>query len=127
MYALVEDIEQYPRFLSGCKAARILRRDGEITVAELVLAKAGIEQRFSTRNINRPGESIDLHLDQGPFRHLRGRWTFESLGESGCRVTFVLQFEMKRQLLQKVIETMVAEAANRLVDAICQRANEIYG
>ncbi len=127
MFQLVEDVEQYPTFLSACRDARVISRDAGITVAELVLEKAGLEQRFTTRNINRPGESIDLELERGPFSFLQGRWTFESLAEDSCRVSFVLEFEMKRQLMQKLIASMVAETANRLVDAICQRAHQLYG
>jgi ribosome-associated toxin RatA of RatAB toxin-antitoxin module len=49
MYALVNDIEQYPDFMQGCIAAEILERDEDVVVGKLTLGKAGIRYSFTTR------------------------------------------------------------------------------
>lgn len=127
MYELVADIESYPQYFSSCRQARLIEANNEEVIAELVLGRAGIEQRFSTRNRNLPGRSIEMTLEQGPFTSLEGIWEFEAIGESGCKVSFDLTFEMQRQLLQRVISGMIADAANRLVDSVVERAVQLYG
>jgi ribosome-associated toxin RatA of RatAB toxin-antitoxin module len=126
MFALVDDIEAYPTYLSSCKSATILSRNADILEAELCLAKSGIEQRFSTRNTNKKFEHIQIQLLHGPFGELQGDWSFTEVEGLGCKIEFHLAFEMKRSLLNKLISGLVVEASNKLVDAICQRANEIY-
>mgnify|MGYP001132897754 CR=1 FL=1 len=126
MFRLVEDIETYPQFLSSCTGSKILSRDGNQIEAELCLSKSGFEQCFSTRNTNLEFESIKLELLDGPFTSLLGEWSFTDFEGLGCKVEFHLTFEMKRSLFQKMISQVVVEASNRLVDAICQRADEIY-
>ena len=126
MFLLVADIEAYPQFLSSCKSARVLSREGNQLDAQLCLSKSGIEQCFSTQNTNIEFESIRLELLDGPFTNFLGDWSFQEFAGLGCKVEFHLQFEMKRSLMRKIVSQMVVEASNRLVDAICQRADLIY-
>lgn len=126
MFQLVADIESYPQFLSSCESAQILTREGNQVEAQLCLSKSGIEQCFSTRNTNIEFERISMELLDGPFTDLEGEWSFREFEGLGCKVEFHLAFEMKRSLMQKMIAKVVVEASNRLVDAICQRADEIY-
>lgn len=126
MFGLVEDIEAYPQFLSSCKSAKVLRRQENQVEAQLCLSKSGFDQCFSTRNTNIEFESIRLELLDGPFTSFQGDWSFREFENLGCKVEFHLAFEMKRSLFQKMISQVVVEASNKLVDAICQRAEEMY-
>ena len=126
MFRLVDDIESYPQYLSSCKSATILSREDNQVEAELCLSKSGIEQQFSTQNTNKPFESISMQLLEGPFTALQGDWSFTEISGLGCRVEFHLAFEMKRSLLSKMVSAVVVEASNKLVDVICQRADELY-
>jgi ribosome-associated toxin RatA of RatAB toxin-antitoxin module len=126
MFSLVDDIEAYPRYLSSCKSATILSRTEGFVEAELCLSKSGIEQSFSTRNTNKKFDSIEMQLLDGPFTRFDGEWSFREYQGLGCKVEFHLEFEMKRSILQKMISQVVVEASNKLVDAICKRADEIY-
>ena len=126
MFSLVADIESYPQFLSSCERAEILSREENQVEAKLCLSKSGFEQCFSTRNTNIEFEGITLELLDGPFTQLEGDWSFREFEGLGCKVEFHLAFEMKRSLMQKMIAKVVVDASNKLVDAICQRADEIY-
>ena len=126
MFSLVADIESYPQFLSSCERAEILARQGNQVEAKLCLSKSGFQQCFSTRNTNIEFEGITLELLDGPFTQLEGEWSFREFEGLGCKVEFHLAFEMKRSLMQKMIAKVVVDASNKLVDAICQRADEIY-
>lgn len=126
MFDLVNDVEQYPKFIPGCKAVDLISRGDEELVARLHLAKAGFEQSLVTRNRLRRPESISLNLEDGPFRALTGEWAFQPLSDSACKVVFWLEYEFKNKLLGlaagKVFEAVAAEQ----VKAICERAKTIY-
>ena len=60
MYELVANCEDYPSFLPWCAGGRILEQSGDTVSAELNIDFRGIRQSFATRNVNVPGERIDI-------------------------------------------------------------------
>ena len=67
MFDLVNDIEQYPQFMQGCKSASVIScTEGEL-VGELCLAKAGISHRFTTRNTLTRPVTIEMQLVSCPL------------------------------------------------------------
>lgn len=127
MYALVDDIEAYPEFLQWCDSAVVDSRSDDLVVATLDLQRGAIKKSFTTRNALVPGESIGLSLVGGPFRHLAGGWRFQQLGDSGCKVSFELDFEFKNRLSDAVFATFFEETCNTLIDAFISRAQSVYG
>ena len=85
LYALVEDIESYPRFLPWCLAAEVRERSPGRTVATLTVGLRGIRQAFTTENENRPPSAIDMRLREGPFRRFGATWRFAPLAERAAR------------------------------------------
>ncbi|VUD41173.1 Persistence and stress-resistance toxin PasT [Thalassocella blandensis] len=126
MYDLVNDVEQYPKFIPGCKRVEILSQSESSLVARLELAKAGFEQSFVTRNTMVRPSSITLQLEEGPFSHFRGQWEFEALAENACKVSFWLEFEFKNKLLAIAASKVFELVASEQVKAICERAKQIY-
>lgn len=126
MFDLVNDIEQYPRFLNSCKSATVISATDDELVGELCLAKAGISQCFTTKNILSRPDSIKLQLVKGDFSQLEGEWTFEALNESACRIELVMDFQFNSALLGYAAEKLLSSTIAGLVDAIVKRANEVY-
>lgn len=125
MFALVDDIESYPRFLPWCKAAAV-ERAPEGVRATLTIGMRGLRQSFTTRNVNRPGESIELRLVEGPFRRFGGAWRFTPLSEEACRIEFSIEYEMAGAL-SRLLEPAFDHIADTMVDAFTRRAAELYG
>jgi len=127
MYALVNDIESYPRFLPWCSGARIISQTSEEIVASLDVAKAGIKKTFTTRNRLVENEVVEMALVDGPFQRLAGGWTFNALNAEACKIELDLEFEFSGQLMAVMLGPIFNEAANTMVAAFCKRADEIYG
>src|SRR5680860_1662671 len=127
MYQLVDDVESYPRFLPWCRGARVLARDEHQVRAMLAVAKGRIEKSFTTLNILRPHDQIEVRLVEGPFRKLEGLWWFESLAGGGCHVTLDMTFEMSSRIMAMTLGPVFNQAANMLVDAFVKRARVVYG
>lgn len=127
MYRLVEDIESYPAFLPWCVAARVHERGATTTRATLTVGMPGLRQSFTTRNDNRPGLSIDLHLVEGPFKTFSAAWRFHPLSPQACRIEFTLRYEFSSRMLARLLEPLFDGIANSMVDAFTRRAGERYG
>ena len=126
MYRLVEDIESYPSFLPWCVASQVHQRSANETKATLTVTAAGLRHSFTTLNENRPGESIDMQLVEGPFRRFSGQWRFVPLGEQACRIEFVLQYEFSSRTLGRLLAPLFDRIADTMVDAFVRRAQAVY-
>jgi len=127
VYRLVEDIETYPSFLPWCLAARVHERAATSTRATLTVGMPGLRQSFTTRNENRPGQSIDLHLVEGPFKTFAAAWRFHPLSPTACRIEFSLRYEFSSRPLARLLEPLFDNIANTMVDAFTRRADGRYG
>lgn len=127
MFTLVNDIDAYPRFLPWCKSTTILSQTSSQIVATITMGGVGLEKSFTTTNVIKTDESIEIHLLEGPFSQLQGRWTFQPLGEEGCKISLTMEFEISNQLLRMSLGPIFSKIVNSLVDAFVQRANELYG
>ena len=127
LFALVNDIESYPRFMDGCVGAEVLSRSDEFIEARLHLARAGIRQSFTTRNrLLAPG-AIEMELLEGPFESFEGHWRFEALRDDACKVSLRLAFSLSNALAGRAARQLFESVANGLVDAVCRRAREVHG
>jgi ribosome-associated toxin RatA of RatAB toxin-antitoxin module len=127
MYGLVEDIEAYPGFLPWCLAARVHERGPASTRATLTVGMPGLRQSFTTRNQNFPGQAIEMHLVEGPFKSFGATWRFHPLSPGACRIDFSLRYEFSSRALARLLEPLFDRIANSMVDAFTRRADERYG
>lgn len=127
MFDLVNAVAAYPSRFDWCSAAEVLNEhDGGLT-ARLDLRMAGITQSFTTRNATqRPGR-IDMQFVDGPFKTLQGTWTFDALGDAGCKVALALDFEVSNPLLGAALKLGLKGLADRMVDDFCRVADRLDG
>ncbi len=124
MFALVDAVEDYPRFLPWCGGAAVLHRDAATTRARIDIDYRGIRQSFTTENAKRPPEEILITLVEGPFRTLEGSWRFTALGAHGCKVELRLKYEFSSSLLERLVGPVFDHIAATLVEAFVKRAGQ---
>ncbi len=126
MFDLVAEIERYPEFLPWCVGARILRRDGDVVMADVIVGFKMLRETFTSKvTLNRP-EHIEVEYQKGPFKHLENNWRFESR-EGGCEIGFFIDFEFRSRILKNIMGPLFGEAVHRMVGAFETRAKNIYG
>jgi len=116
MFALVNDVAAYPRRFDWCDSAQVLEADDSRVVARLDLGLGALRTWFTTENTLVPPHHIDMHLREGPFKRLSGRWQFHALDESACKVTLTLEFEPQSRLLTPALTLGFQGLADRMVD-----------
>ena len=127
MYELVNDIEDYPQFMQGCQKARVISRTEDEVVGELTLGAAGLSHTFTTRNTLVPGQEMQMHLVEGPFREFGASWHFKALSPEACKVTLEMEFDFAGGIMGFALEKLFNHSANNLVEALVNRANQVYG
>jgi ribosome-associated toxin RatA of RatAB toxin-antitoxin module len=127
MFALVDNIEDYPQFLPWCGGTQVKQRQGDKVIAVLTINYHGVKQTFSTENTNTPPTSINMVLIEGPFKHLNGTWSFKPLRSDACKIDFELHYEFSSKVLEQLIGPVFTMIANSFVDSFCKRAETVYG
>ncbi|HET7364633.1 MAG TPA: type II toxin-antitoxin system RatA family toxin [Burkholderiales bacterium] len=126
MYALVDDIESYPRFLPWCMDARV-QQSGARKRATMTVGVRGIRQTFTTENENQAGRAIDMRLVEGPFREFSATWRFTALGERACQIEYSMRYQFASRALARLLEPLFNQIADTMVDAFTRRADELHG
>ena len=127
MFTLVDTVEQYPEFLPWCGGVKIIRRDRQITLAEIEISYHGIHHHFTTENTKQEPRLMEIRLVEGPFRKLDGTWRFHDLNGQGCKIEFNLCYEFSSHLLETLLGPLFSHIANTFIDAFVRRARQIYG
>lgn len=128
MFDLVNDVEAYPTRFPWCAGAQVLAHesDTELT-ARLDLRMAGLTHTFTTRNTLKRPRSLHMHLVDGPLRALEGEWSFDPLGEDGCRIALAVDFDYAGRFGGAALRLAFQSLANRMVDDFCVAARAIHG
>jgi ribosome-associated toxin RatA of RatAB toxin-antitoxin module len=153
LFALINDIESYPRFIPWCTRAIVRSRSEREIVATLGIKRGPLTGEFTTRNELEPDRRILMHLVDGPFRMLEGEWLLSPIsgagavvgadtdagadalgsvdaaapagGGGGCRVQLTMKFAFKNPLTAMLFEQKFAQTASSLVDAFVARARTL--
>ena len=128
MFALINDIENYPQFLPWCTSAQVLSRSEQEILASITVRRGALHAQFTTRNELTANLHISMRLASGPFRVLEGEWTLtpvEIPGQSGCRIDLLMRFAFANRLTGLVFEPLFEETAGSLVDAFVARARAV--
>ena len=125
MFALVEDVESYPRFLPWCASTSVFDRTPEVTLARLDIDYHGLRSHIATRNLKEPPGRMDLEFLEGPFERFKGHWRFVPLGEEGCRVEFALDYAFSSHAFEVALGPVFGHIVETLVDRFVERAQSV--
>ena len=127
MFELVNNIEDYPRFLPWCHSSQIISRTDKEVVATLEVRWKGMQKGFTTRNMLTPFDRIQIELVNGPMHRMDAMWDFIPLDEKACKITLDMEFEFTGHFIDRLFQPVFQHIANTFVDAFCKRAVELYG
>ncbi len=130
MFDLVADVNDYPKFLPWCSAARVHSTNmigkNEVLEADLVISFKVFREKFASKvTLIRSENKILTEYIDGPFKRMHSTWHFKPL-ECGSEVSFYVDFEMKNAVLQKIVGVVFNEAMQRVLSAFENQALALY-
>lgn len=127
MFDLVNDVASYPEFLPWCRSSRVDEESNSHMVATIEVARGGIHQSFTTRNVLERPERLELELVKGPFHHLRGEWRFQALGDDACKIHLHIEFDFSNRLVSMAFGPVFKQVCESMLDAFVKRARQLHG
>jgi len=133
MFALVDNVEEYPKFLPWCGGTSVDPQDEVTTHATVKIDYHHIQHSFTTKNErhlpdgNDSSYRINMNLLDGPFEHLDGSWQFIPLSDTACKIKFRLHYTFSHKILEKLVGPVFHMIANSFVEHFIERAEVIYG
>jgi ribosome-associated toxin RatA of RatAB toxin-antitoxin module len=122
MFALVNEVGDYPRRFAWCDGAEVIERSASHMLARMDLRLGALRTSLTTRNTLVEPTRIALQLVDGPFRALKGQWIFHSLAEDACKVSLELDFEAGG-IVGTALAIGFQALADHLVDDFCREAD----
>jgi coenzyme Q-binding protein COQ10 len=130
MFDLVNDLDDYPRFLPNVSDMKVKRDDGatgDVRFARMTVQFGPISQAYTSRvEANRSERTITAKAVDGPFSYLDSKWSFEPEGE-GTRIRFDIDFMISNPKVAAVAEPAFARKQDEILDAFVDEADRRYG
>jgi coenzyme Q-binding protein COQ10 len=130
MFALVGDLESYPRFVPNCKAMYVTRDRGraeDVQFARMTVTFGPLTQSYTSRVVADPDAmTITANAVDGPFAYLSSIWAFEPEGQ-GTRVSFDVDFKFSNPLVAAVAEPAFSAKQEEIMDAFMTEADRRFG
>ena len=130
MFDLVNDVEDYPRFLPNVSAMEVKRDSGavgDVRYARMTIQFGPLTQSYTSRvELRRDERTITDKAVDGPFAFLDSKWSFEPEGE-GTRVRFDIDFKFSNPLVASVAEPAFAAKQDQILDAFVDEADRRFG
>mgnify|MGYP001475513309 CR=1 FL=1 len=125
MFDLVCAVEEYPMFVTACVNGAVINQGDGFDVVRLSFEKKGVSYSFTTKNTLSSPDKVHMELVDGPFRYLRGDWTFEPVTD-GCVVAIHVDYEFNNVMLKMMFQSMFQQLIVDLLESFCQRADKVY-
>ena len=126
IFQLIDDVEHYPDFLPWCGGSKVIKRTKKITEATIEINFKGVKQSFTTRNLKKPFEIMEINLVDGPFKKLTGSWKFTNIDKKSCKIELCLMYEFNNLILEKLIGPIFNIIANTFIDEFIKEADKRF-
>lgn len=124
IFDIVADVAAYPEFLPWCIAARVYKQKPDGFLADVVIGFKMLRESWTSEiKLDRP-EKITANYIKGPMKHLTNVWVLTPHAE-GTLVDFVVDFEFKNPILQKILGPFFEDTTHKMMMAFDKRAAEL--
>ena len=127
LYNIVLKIEDYPDYIPWCSNIKITeRKKNEIKAIMIVNYKFFPTQKFTSKVVyDIKNNKIKTSYIEGPLKDLFTTWEFIQLEKNKTKVIFVVGFEFKNFIHQKLAELFFPLIEIKMMNSFIGRADNI--
>ena len=127
---MVLDIEKYPEFVPWCLEGKIHEKKESADLIEikgdLKVGKKFLNETYTSLVLYyKDKDKILVTNIDGPLKHLQNEWKFKEINNN-TQLEFDIDFELKNNLLSKIMKKSFNLGLNKIADAFEKRANELF-
>ncbi|MAR78354.1 MAG: ubiquinone-binding protein [Gammaproteobacteria bacterium] len=125
IFDLINNVENYDKFLPWCTDSNILSDDGNVMIAEIAIDKNLVNWKFKTENSYKQNQIIELKLVEGPFNKLDGYWKFSKIDKYNTSVKLYLEYEFDNKIVELSIKPIFSSIMSSILDSFISEAFKI--
>eukprot|EP00475_Leptophrys_vorax_P019681 TRINITY_DN26989_c0_g2_i1.p1 TRINITY_DN26989_c0_g2~~TRINITY_DN26989_c0_g2_i1.p1 ORF type:complete len:208 (-),score=30.49 TRINITY_DN26989_c0_g2_i1:77-670(-) len=131
VFDIVADVDHYKEFLPFCKDSKVVKKISQTSFEADVTVGFGVfVGKYRSRvNLSRPDRIEVKAIDNALFEFLDSFWRFEmvenSRGDSGCRVSFKINFKASSPLHAQALNFLFSEIAEQQLKAFEKRCHKL--
>ena len=122
IFALINNVEDYHKFLPWCSDSKIISDTNNKMAAEIEISKNFVNWKFSTENTYSLNKRIDIKLIDGPFNHLEGYWKFKKLDNYNTTVELYLEYKFDSGIIELSIKPIFSKIMSSILDSFISEA-----
>lgn len=121
VFKTLSDVEEYKAFIPYCIESKIIEEQNDYSIVTLNLEFFGIQTSFTTKNIVKKNESIEMDLVEGPFEEFKSSWRLEKIDQQTTNLIFEMSYQMRNKILEMAFKNNLKTVSESIVRAFKSR------
>ena len=126
LFDIVLDIESYPDFIPWCTNTRIISKEKDNLIADLIVNYKYFNETFrSFVKFNRSNYVISVDYTEGPLKFLKTNWKFKKIDNYKTEIIFDIDIKFKFSLFNSLLQNFFKMIEDKMIKAFEERAKDI--
>ena len=117
VFKTLSDVEEYKTFIPYCIDSKIIEEQSDYSLVTLNIEFFGIQTSFTTKNVIKKNESIEMDLIEGPFEKFKSSWRLQDVDQQTTNLSFVMNYQMRNKILEMAFKNNLKGVSEAIVRA----------
>ncbi len=117
VFRTLSDVEEYETFIPYCIDSKIIEEQSDYSLVTLNIEFFGIQTSFTTKNVIKKNESIEMDLIEGPFEKFKSSWRLQEVDQQTTNLSFVMNYQMRNKILEMAFKNNLKSVSEAIVRA----------
>ena len=110
-------MKEYKTFIPYCIDSKIIEEQSDYSLVTLNIEFFGIQTSFTTKNVIKKNESIEMDLIDGPFEKFKSSWRLQVVDQQTTNLSFVMNYQMRNKILEMAFKNNLKSVSETIVRA----------
>ena len=117
VFKTLSDVNEYKTFIPYCIDSKIIEEQSDYSLVTLKIEFFGIQTSFTTKNVIKKNESIEMDLIEGPFEKFKSSWRLQEVDQQTTNLSFVMNYQMRNKILEMAFKNNLKSVSEAIVRA----------
>ena len=123
VFKTLSDVKQYKTFIPYCIDSKIIEEQSDYSLVTLNIEFFGIQTSFTTKNVVKKNESIEMDLIEGPFEKFKSSWRLQKVDQQTTNLSFEMSYQMRNKILEMALKNNLKSVSDSIVRAFKSKLN----
>ena len=121
VFKTLSDVKEYKTFIPYCIDSKIIEEQSDYSLVTLNIEFFGIQTSFTTKNVIKKNESIEMDLIEGPFEKFKSSWKLQEVDQQTTNLRFEMSYQMRNKILEMAFKKNLKMVSESIVRAFKSR------